>query len=161
MSGPVVLALRLFMAATLYIFLGWALWTLWRDVRNRGQELAARRVPGISLTVQQGGALPFVRHFNQAEILIGRDSHCDIHIEDKTASVRHARLAFHHGQWWLEDLGSTNSTKLNDEMLTIPTVVIGGDQVQCGKTILTINLGSDPQNPPTIRIPSSGEEHDD
>jgi pSer/pThr/pTyr-binding forkhead associated (FHA) protein len=149
------------MAAALYAFLGWAMWTLWRGIQNQGQALKARLVPGISLTVQKRGAPPTIRHFSQAEILIGRDSHCDIPIDDEAASVRHARLTYHHGQWWLEDLGSTNGTQLNNEALTIPTVVIGGDQVQCGKTLLTINLGIDPQNPPTIQIPRPGENHDD
>jgi len=159
-SGPLVLALRLLMATALYVFLGWAVWTTWKNIQTQGKELAARRVPGISLSIQNRDTHPDIRHFNQAEILIGRDSHCDIFIEDETTSTRHARLKYHHGQWWLEDLGSTNGTRLNDEALTIPTVVISGDQVGCGKTLLTINLGVDPNNPVTTRIPRSGEEHD-
>lgn len=161
MSGTVVLVLRLLMAASLYIFLGWGVWTLWKSIQTQANGLASRRVPGISLGVQKINSPPTVLHFNQAEILIGRDSHCDIHIEDETASTRHARLTFHHGQWWLEDLGSTNGTQLNDEALTIPTVVISGDQIHCGKTILTIQLGVDPNNPPTTQIPRSGGEHDE
>ncbi|GAB4430709.1 MAG: hypothetical protein Kow002_19060 [Anaerolineales bacterium] len=161
MSAPVVLALRLLMAAALYAFLGWALWTLWKHIQNRSQELAARRVPGISFTIQKRSAPPATLHFSQAEILIGRDAHCDIRIEDETASARHARLRYHHGQWWLEDLESTNGTQLNDEPLTIPTVVISGDQIHCGKTALTIHLGVDPHNPPTIQIPPLGGEDDE
>jgi pSer/pThr/pTyr-binding forkhead associated (FHA) protein len=160
MSGPVVLALRMLMATALYIFLGWGVWTLWKSIQTQGYGLAARRVPGISLKVQNRNVPPDLRHFSQAEILIGRDAHCDIHIEDETASTRHARLAYHHGQWWLEDLGSTNGTQLNDEALTIPTVVISGDRIRCGKTRLTINLGVDPNNPPTTQIPQSGEQHE-
>lgn len=161
MSGSVVLVLRLLMAATLYIFLWWGVWTIWKSIQTQGNGLAARRVPGISLAIQNRNSAPDVRHFNQAEILIGRDSHCDIHIQDETASTRHARLAFHHGQWWLEDLGSTNGTQINDEALTIPTVVISGDQIHCGKTLLIVQLGVDQNNPPTTQIPRSGGEHDE
>jgi len=161
MIGPVVLVLRLLMAAALYIFLGWGVWALWKSIQTQAYGLASRRVPGISLTIQKPDSPPVMRHFNQAEIMIGRDLHCDIHVEDETASTRHARLAFHHGQWWLEDLGSTNGTQLNDEALTIPTVVISGDQIGCGKTLLTIQLGVDPNNPPTTQIPQSGGEHDE
>ena len=161
MSGPVVLVLRILMAAALYIFLGWGVWTLWKSIQTQAYGLAARRVPGISLGVQKPNAPPVMQHFSQAEIMIGRDLNCDIQIEDETASTRHARLAFHHGQWWLEDLGSTNGTQLNDEVLTIPTVVISGDQINCGKTQLTIQLGVDPNNPPTTQIPRSGDEHDE
>lgn len=158
MSAPIVLTLRLFLAVALYAFLGWAFVTLWRELRNQSLTLESRKVPGISLMVQNGDMPPSLRHFSQAEILMGRDSHCDIPLDDNTVSSRHARLVFHHGQWWLEDLGSTNGTRLNNEPLTIPTVVIGGDQVSCGKTTLTINLGVDILSSPTVRIPGNGEK---
>ena len=37
------------------------------------------------------------------------------------------------------------------------TVIIGGDQIDCGKASITVNLGVDPTNPPTQRIPDSGD----
>jgi pSer/pThr/pTyr-binding forkhead associated (FHA) protein len=51
-------------------------------------------------------------------------------------------LSYHHNQWWLEDLGSTNGTLLNQEKLTIPTVVISGDEFRCGETRFTITLAT-------------------
>ena len=39
-------------------------------------------------------------------------------------------VSFHHGQWWLEDLGSTNGTFLNKNQIAVPTVIITGDQIQ-------------------------------
>lgn len=157
MSAPIVLALRVLLAVSLYAFLAWALWTIWRDLRSKGMLLAARKIPGINLTTQTANLHPRPRFFSQAEIIIGRDPHCDVALQDDTVSLRHARLLYHHGQWWLEDLGSTNGTRLNKEMLTTPTVIINGDQVECGKTLITLNLGVDPASPPTQRIESTGE----
>jgi len=157
MSAPIVLALRVVMAIFLYAFLGWALWTLWRDLRSRGEILSTRKIPGINLLVVRDNATPQSQFYTQAEIIIGRDSHCDISLLDDTVSIRHARLLYHHGQWWLEDLGSTNGTWLNNEILSTPTVVINEDQIQCGKTLITLTLGFNPANPPTQRIDTIGE----
>jgi pSer/pThr/pTyr-binding forkhead associated (FHA) protein len=157
MSAPFVLALRVLLAVSLYAFLGWTLFTIWRELHAQGSLLAARKTPGIGLNIQIDDQTPTQRYVTQPEILLGRDSHCDIPLLDDTVSVRHARLAYHHGQWWLEDLGSTNGTWLNKERVSTPTVIIGGDQIDCGKVSISINLGIDPTNPPTQRIPTSGD----
>jgi len=157
MSAPFVLAMRVLLAVSLYVFLGWTLFTIWRELRSQGTLLAARKIPGINLTFKIGNEPPVRRYFTQSEILLGRDAHCDISLPDDTVSIRHARLSHHHGQWWLEDLGSTNGTRLNKDKVSIPTVVINGDQVECGKALIDINLGIDANNPPTQRIPDIGE----
>jgi hypothetical protein len=46
---------------------------------------------------------------------------------------------------------------LNSDKVSIPTVVINGDLVECGKAIIFINLGMDATHPPTQRISNSGE----
>jgi hypothetical protein len=157
MSAPFVLALRILLAMSLYAFLGWALSTIWNELRTQGTLLAARKIPGINLNIQVDNQLPTQYYFSQSEILLGRDSHCDLPLPDDTVSVRHARLSYHHGQWWLEDLGSTNGTRLNSEVVSIPTVVINGDLVECGRASISINLGIDGIHPPTKRIPTPGE----
>ena len=157
MSAPFVLALRVLLALSLYAFLGWALFTIWNELRTQGTLLAARKIPGINLSVQIDDQLPSQHYFTQSEILLGRDAHCDLALTNDTVSVRHARLSYHHGQWWLEDLGSTNGTRLNNDKVSIPTVVINGDFIECGKAAIVINLGPDATNPPTQRIPEPGE----
>jgi pSer/pThr/pTyr-binding forkhead associated (FHA) protein len=153
MSGPVVLALRLLLAVSLYAFLGWAFFSLWRDIKQQGALLASRKVPPISLTISCGEPAPQVRHFILPEIAIGRDPACECPVDDESISARHARLSFHHNQWWLEDLDSTNGTQLNQEKLSMPTVVISDDEFQCGETRFVISLAGDILMPPTKRIP--------
>ena len=46
MSGPVVLILRIILAAVLYAFLGLALYTLWQEIKQHGSLLIARKIPG-------------------------------------------------------------------------------------------------------------------
>jgi predicted component of type VI protein secretion system len=157
MSAPFVLVLRLLLAVSLYAFLAVALLTLWREVKAQGESLAARKIPSLSLQIQKESHPPARRFFNQPEILIGRDSHCDVFLSDETVSIRHARLSYHHGQWWLEDLESTNGTLLNKEKVAIPTVVIGGDEIECGSFLLTLDLGADLETPSTRRIEPEGD----
>ena len=138
MTGEVFLALRLLLGASLFAFLGYVLWLLWADLRTQAEILASRKVPPVRLIIEYPEAIPALLNFNVAEITLGRDPACECSLHDETVSTHHARLVYHHAQWWLEDLGSKNGTRLNDELLTGPTVVISGDKIQCGHTPLKI-----------------------
>jgi pSer/pThr/pTyr-binding forkhead associated (FHA) protein len=152
MSGTIILALRLILAVALYGFLGWTLLFLWREIQKQGTSLANRRVPGINLLIRHGQAAPVVKNFTQPEITLGRDPGCDIPLFDDTVSTRHAQLNYHHNQWWLEDLSSTNGTTLNKTSITMPTVLTAGDEIQCGATRLVVNLSTNTLVSPTQRL---------
>jgi len=152
MSGSIVLVLRLITALALYGFLGWALYVLWRDAQKQGRAIANRRAPGVSLMIQRGQADPSQKFFFQPEITFGRDPGCDIFLDDDTVSTRHAQLTYHHGQWWLEDLASTNGTILNETTVSMPTVITSGDNIQCGITHLSVTLSPDALVPPTQKL---------
>ncbi len=154
MSGTIVLALRLLMAVALYGFLGWALFILYREIKRQGQTIADRRIPRISLLAR--GAAP--RYFSQPEVILGRDPGCDFPLlNDNTVSTRHAQLSYHHGQWWLEDLSSTNGTFLNDTSVSMPTVITSGDEIRCGNLKLAVNLASDVFISPTQKLEKHNE----
>lgn len=152
MSGTIVLALRLLTTLALFAFLAWALIYLYREVQRQSLSLANRRIPRISITVRQGGGSSSVRQFVQPEITLGRDPGSDIPLQDDTVSTRHAQLTYHHGQWWLEDLASTNGTSLNDTLITMPTVITSGDEIRCGDARLHIGLSENVIIEPTLRI---------
>lgn len=137
MSGTVLLLLRLMLIAALYVFLGYALLILWRDLQRQKDVLTSQQVPAIELLVAVDEATQ-AHQFNEPEVILGRDPLCDCTLQSETVSARHARLSYHHGQWWLEDLGSKNGTYLNNESVTEPTVVTEGDRFSCGEATLTI-----------------------
>lgn len=152
MSGAVVLALRLLTAAALYGFLAWVFIFLYRETRRQAVTLTNRRVPGIGVMIRLPGGHGTLRHFNQAEITIGRDPGCDIPLSEDTVSARHAHLMYHHNQWWVEDLSSTNGTRLNSMPVSIPTVITSGDEIQCGGVSLSVSLSENVVIEPTQRI---------
>jgi pSer/pThr/pTyr-binding forkhead associated (FHA) protein len=143
MSAFLFLALRFLLVAILYLFAGWAIFVLWQDLRRQGQQLVHRRIPVLELTFQPPASLPESRRFCQTEVIIGRNVGCDCPVLDETVSARHARLSYHHNHWWLEDLGSTNGTLLNQQRLEMPTVIISGDRFTCGKTSFVIRIEND------------------
>lgn len=140
MIASTVLILRLALAVALYAFLGWALWTLLQELKQQGNKLAEQKIPEILLSIKTDQGNETVRRFSQTELLIGRDPNCDVAMMDEALSAHHARLAYHHGQWWLEDLNSTNGTYLNREKLTTAAVVITGDKFKCGNTVFDIDV---------------------
>ena len=79
---------------------------------------------------------------NQQGILIGRDeSKCDFILTDKSVSRVHARLTTHFGELYLEDLNSTNQTKVNGNLISagIASKISHGDVINLGDVELTLN----------------------
>ncbi len=160
MIATVVLTLRIAMAIALFSFLGWALLTLWRDLRHQASSLAGSKIPTIHLEVVSGLDEAIHNRFTESAVVIGRDKQCDLSLTDERVSAHHAQIIFHHGQWWLEDLNSTHGTFLNSEKITIPTVLITGDEFKCGDTLLRVHIGIDAQPSRTPQLEIGGNSHD-
>ncbi|MFN2151649.1 MAG: FHA domain-containing protein [Anaerolineales bacterium] len=138
MTGIVLLILRAGMALALYAFLGWALYILWQDLRQQQKATQEGQYsPEIWLKIEVDEETQ-TRRFRGTEITIGRDPTCECALPSETVSVRHARFSFHHAQWWIEDLKSTNGTYLNAESVRVPTVVTASDVIRCGAVTFTV-----------------------
>ncbi|GIJ27752.1 phosphopeptide-binding protein [Micromonospora qiuiae] len=74
----------------------------------------------------------------EAQITIGRAEDSTLVITDDYASARHARLVPRDGQWFVEDLGSTNGTYLDRAKVTGPTPVPLGVPIRIGRTSLEL-----------------------
>ena len=158
MTATVVLVLRVGLAILLYIFLWRVLQTLWQELKQQGDLISTQKKPGIRLTAKLEDGNETSYHFWQPEIVIGRGSHCDISLLDEALSANHVRISFHHGQWWLEDLGSTNGTFLNKDQIAVPTVIITGDMFKCGNTTFSIRIDLfDGKFPSTIQNEIGGQ----
>jgi len=141
MSAVFLLGLRILAAVVLYAFIGWSIYLLWRSLQQETVFLSSRKVTPLNLTIQTSGESSQTLNFAQGDIVIGRDPECEIILDDATISAHHARLTYHHNQWWLEDLQSTNGTKINNETVQTATIIVNGDTIQCGQTVILANLG--------------------
>ena len=66
------------------------------------------------------------------EAILGRAPTADVRIEDSFASSSHARIFPRGGSMYIEDMGSTNGTYLNEEPLSGPQPLHPGDRIRIG-----------------------------
>jgi hypothetical protein len=70
------------------------------------------------------------------KMVIGRLQECELRLADANVSRRHAELFALDGEWYLQDLDSTNGTALNGEPVTRARLR-DGDVIEIGVTRLT------------------------
>jgi hypothetical protein len=146
-SGIILLVVRIVLALLLYAFIGFALFTLLRDLKKQGDLLAARQPPTLTLTnhLEDGGKS---QRYIKPVVILGREPGCDFSLDDQTVSSQHARLTYRKQQWWLEDLASTNGTFLNGEAVTTAVVITQGDELRLGLVGVQIEIGQGTDNLP-------------
>jgi diguanylate cyclase (GGDEF)-like protein len=72
---------------------------------------------------------------------VGRSSKADIQVDQEAISRNHARFSITGARVSLKDLGSTNGTYVNDEMISGDMVLRNGDLVKIGRTIFKFIAG--------------------
>jgi len=89
--------------------------------------------------VVTGGSLTGTRiTLGTQPILVGRAADSTVVLTDDFASSRHARLTNRDGDWYVEDLGSTNGTYLDRARVAGPTLIPPGAPIRIGKTVLEL-----------------------
>jgi pSer/pThr/pTyr-binding forkhead associated (FHA) protein len=155
---PVSVALKFGFLAVLYLFLLWVVRSARRDLRTgRGSDGAQEHRPpapdatGLYAASAVGGAQIAERaprlvverapghdagmiYDLDSQLVLGRGDHAEIRIEDPFASARHARIYEQGNVVVIEDLGSTNGTYLNEELLESPRPLHPGDHVRIGES---------------------------
>jgi two-component system, cell cycle response regulator len=94
------------------------------------------------VVLHPGGASPGRRHMlTRAEHTVGRRTDIDFQIDVDSVSRKHARLLRTGDDWWVEDLGSTNGTFVNDE--PVERRKLGdGDIVRFGEAVVKFLSGT-------------------
>ncbi len=153
MSPFVLSVLKYALVVLLYFFVFRAVRSVTADVAGRRRERGAapNRAPAAAPAKPSKSGKPpsqvvvhepdtpkprTVRLSGSVEI--GRGDACAIRLEDSYVSQMHARLYGQDGGWYVEDLGSTNGTFLNDRRVVQAVAVHAGDVVKVGKTVLEL-----------------------
>jgi diguanylate cyclase (GGDEF)-like protein len=98
-----------------------------------------------ALVVIYGNDLGRKFNLNQPSIVIGRSSKCDLQIDQESVSRSHAKLVNTGKTIILRDLGSTNGTYVNDELID-EYVLRDGDFIKLGRTIFKFLSGGNVEN---------------
>ena len=92
------------------------------------QQTALLLMGGKRLVVGPGGAT------------MGRSRQCDVTVDDANVSRTHAEVRPRGGSWVLNDLGSTNGSRLNGHRVEGSEVLKPGDEIELGTTVLRFEL---------------------
>jgi pSer/pThr/pTyr-binding forkhead associated (FHA) protein len=116
------------------------------------------------LVIKFGGQVLKEIPLDKPLITIGRRADNDVVIDNLAVSRYHARVVEDSGAFFIEDIGSTNGTYLND-MRVAKQRLRAGDQIRIGKHVLvyeedvaitgsTFPLGATPECDRTVQPPS-------
>ncbi len=86
-------------------------------------------MPKLSIFLANSRA---THELSDERITIGRSPDNMLQIDDASVSGRHAQLLLIDGRYQLKDLGSTNGTRVNSELVT-DTFLRVGDRIRFGK----------------------------
>ncbi len=90
----------------------------------------------ISIAVIRGARAGFIYHLSKPYVLIGRGK-VDLIIPDKEVSRKHVAIEVRNNKIFLRDLGSTNSTFINDSKVSI-TEIHDQTEFRVGQTTLML-----------------------
>lgn len=115
-----------------------------QEAQKEGEEanlydLMRKRNVYPRLMCSSGGS---VRNYSISKVctLIGRDPSCDVVLDDKHVSRKHARIIFSGSSFELSDVGSTNGVFLNGNIVSSSVVLKDGDRINIGGFIITVYI---------------------
>jgi pSer/pThr/pTyr-binding forkhead associated (FHA) protein len=96
-----------------------------------------RGMPSV-LVVTAGALSGTSVRLGEAAVTMGRAQDSTIVLDDDYVSSRHARVFPRDGQWFVEDMGSTNGTYLDRTKVIAATPVKIGVPIRVGKTVVEL-----------------------
>jgi hypothetical protein len=125
---------RVLFLLALYLFLMVLGVLLWRELRSRVSP-ATERAPADLLIVEpfDTGLEPGERIPLLAVSSIGRAAENDVVLDDSFLSSQHAKLSWSRRGWVIEDLGSTNGTRVGGKPVNRAIAIKTGDTIELGR----------------------------
>lgn len=138
LTGPLG---KVVLLGAMYLLLAMVVWMQARELAHATSRRISpiapargRRIPSRLVLLE--GVGPQSTDLVPPETLMGRDASCHVAIPDASVSQRHARIYHSDGEWYVEDLGSTNGTFVNDRPLTRPVILRPGDTLAVGRSVM-------------------------
>lgn len=163
---PVSVMLKFGFLAVMYLFLLWVARSALRDLRGHGTQMPGvgnspasvpadatglhsastvgpvdliGRTPRLVVERAPGHESGMIYDLDE-DAVFGRGDTAEIRLDDPFASSRHARIYKQGKILVVEDLGSTNGTYLNEELLDGPRPLHPGDRVRIGDSEFTFEV---------------------
>jgi hypothetical protein len=147
-----VWVVRLLFLGLLYLFLFRIARALVSDLRAAAREPGSELGRLVVLASPAGEPEEGTSLALDAIATIGRDVNNAIVVEDQFVSAEHAILTFRGRAWYVEDLGSTNGTFVNETRVESTLPLRDGDLVHLGSVALTFRAWLPERSRSTERI---------
>jgi diguanylate cyclase (GGDEF)-like protein len=96
------------------------------------------------LTVIRGRADLGVHAFIEGRVVVGRDLKCEFPLLDHRVSRRHATIMpAGANRYLIQDLGSTNGTRVGGSLIAGPHLLQDGDKILLGETVIRFSLADE------------------
>jgi pSer/pThr/pTyr-binding forkhead associated (FHA) protein len=108
---------------------------------------------GIHLVILNPGSAQGMRvAVHQFPFLIGRHAECHLRPANTKVSARHCLIRAHQDKLLLQDLGSTNGTYLNGELISGEWAIVHGDIIRIGPVHFQVRFdgGDKVETQPTL-----------
>lgn len=138
LTGPLG---KIVLLGSLYLLLAVVVWMEARELAHATTPRVSPVAPSrggrnpVKLVLLEGKG-PATTGLVPPETVLGRDPSCHVTIPDSSVSHRHARVYQSDGEWFVEDLGSTNGTYVNERPLSRPHLLRIGDKIAVGRSVL-------------------------
>jgi sulfite reductase alpha subunit-like flavoprotein/pSer/pThr/pTyr-binding forkhead associated (FHA) protein len=100
----------------------------------------SQRYSSGTLVIKKGAEAGTRLTIKGGTTIIGREKGVDIVLADRQCSRQHCRIISLQGQFMIEDLKSTNGTRVNGAPVTTMLVLNPGDQIAIGETLLGFEI---------------------
>lgn len=142
MTETTALFLRIGLVAVIYLFLFQLLLALRRDTLAGAP--AVPRLATLVVVEPAGTAFsPGEQVPIRSDTIVGRTADADLALLDQTVSGQHARVFRDGTEWFVEDLGSTNGTRVNGQAVREATALDEGDVVDFGRVRMRLEWRDD------------------
>lgn len=134
--------LKIGVIVLIYFIIFYALKIMYTDTKATGKKRTKVKSATMGLEVMEagdntnlknGGVLPL------ADIItMGRKSDNTIILDDKYVSSHHVKIFKRNNEYMIEDLDSTNGTKVNDTRITKRVILKPGDEIKVGTAVFKL-----------------------
>lgn len=140
--GIILLLLRFFESALLYLFLGFVLYFLYQ-ISTKGsfpiQKDSSYKVI-IHAKEQLTGQTRDFEFTNKNSITFGSSAESMVRLNDASVSTHHAKIIRINDEWYIEDQNSINGTFINEKRVLSTNVISSNDIIRLADVTITLEL---------------------
>jgi pSer/pThr/pTyr-binding forkhead associated (FHA) protein len=109
------------------------------------RQACSSTVPRFPAVVMRAPTPMAVSFAPEQPLVIGRARQCSLRLDNPAVADRHARIGFESGHFWVEDLGSSTGTFVNNQQISGRVELADGSAISLGGVMSLVGVMSEEQ----------------